>query len=132
MPLTFFDRPCRHRGRTDFRWQQCSDDDLATSTAKPAPAATHLLDRAPSRCGRAPRSGRVPAMASPEFDPGPPPALASLFADCPPPTAFQEHFWFVWGPVFYRGRLDGSARLLGSVTRPDEFTIASASPKPAP
>src|SRR4051812_45426282 len=77
-----------------------------------------LLDRARSRCGRAARSGRVPAMPSPEFDPGPPPSLASLFADCPPPTAFQEYFWFVWGPVFYRGRLDGSARLLAIASDP--------------
>src|SRR3712207_7598637 len=25
---------------------------------------------------------------------------------------FKEHFWYDWGPVFYRGRLDGSARVL--------------------
>ena len=24
----------------------------------------------------------------------------------------RQHFWFDWGPVFYRGRLDGTARLL--------------------
>ncbi len=57
-------------------------------------------------------------MPSPEYDPGPPPAFEALFADCPPPTAFQEHFWFVWGPVFYRGRLDGSARLLAIASDP--------------
>lgn len=25
---------------------------------------------------------------------------------------FKEHFWYDWGPVFYRGRLDGTARVL--------------------
>jgi uracil-DNA glycosylase len=53
-----------------------------------------------------------------EFDPGPPPTFATLFATCPPPTAFREHFWFDWGPVFYRGRLDGSARLLAIASDP--------------
>jgi uracil-DNA glycosylase len=57
-------------------------------------------------------------MVSSDFDPGPPPALATLLADCPPPAAFQEHFWFSWGPVFYRGRLDGSARVLGIASDP--------------
>ena len=30
-------------------------------------------------------------MSAPESDPGPPPAFAALFADCPPPTAFRQH-----------------------------------------
>jgi hypothetical protein len=46
-----------------------------------------------------------------EFDHGPPAQLAALFNDVPdPPVA--EDFWFDWGPIFYRGRLDGSARVL--------------------
>ena len=46
-----------------------------------------------------------------EFDHGPPAQLAALFDDVPdPPVA--EDFWFDWGPIFYRGRLDGSARVL--------------------
>jgi hypothetical protein len=46
-----------------------------------------------------------------EFDPGPPPDLAALFARVPDPPVRRD-FWFDWGPVFYRGRLDGSARVL--------------------
>lgn len=45
------------------------------------------------------------------YDSGPPPAVATLCASCPPPATPQA-FWTAWGPVFYRGRLDGSARLL--------------------
>jgi len=47
-----------------------------------------------------------------EFDPGPPPAFASLFASVPDYEPHREDFWIDWGPVFYRGRLDGTARLL--------------------
>jgi uracil-DNA glycosylase len=46
-----------------------------------------------------------------EFDAGPPEAVAGLCAACPPPGK-PEAFWTAWGPVFYRGRLDGSARVL--------------------
>ncbi|MFD4998298.1 uracil-DNA glycosylase family protein [Streptomyces buecherae] len=46
-----------------------------------------------------------------EFDRGPTARLAGLFAQVPgPPDA--SAFWADWGPVFYRGRLDGSARVL--------------------
>jgi hypothetical protein len=47
-----------------------------------------------------------------EFDPGPPQAFADLFDAHPDHSPFRDHFWFDWGPVFYRGRLDGSARVL--------------------
>lgn len=47
-----------------------------------------------------------------EFDPGPPKKFAKLFDKTPSQAAFRELFWYDWGPVFYRGRLDGSARLL--------------------
>lgn len=47
-----------------------------------------------------------------EFDSGPPPALAELFAQAPDYSPYKEHFWYDWGPVFYRGRLDDSARVL--------------------
>jgi hypothetical protein len=46
-----------------------------------------------------------------EFDQGPPKAVAEICARCPPPSKPQA-FWSAWGPVFYRGRLDGSARVL--------------------
>nr|BEK71178.1 uracil-DNA glycosylase [Kitasatospora purpeofusca] len=57
-----------------------------------------------------------------EFDRGPTDAFAELFARVPdppdppdPPDADppgEAAFWSDWGPVFYRGRLDGSARVL--------------------
>jgi hypothetical protein len=46
-----------------------------------------------------------------EFDHGPPQAVAEICARCPPPSN-PKAFWTAWGPVFYRGRLDGSARVL--------------------
>lgn len=51
-------------------------------------------------------------MSSVDFDPGPPPAYAAHFAAVPDYGPFKQHFWFDWGPIFYRGRLDGSARIL--------------------
>ena len=56
-----------------------------------------------------------------EFDPGPPDSLAEHFAQVPAPSQ-PEDFWLDWGPIFYRGRLDGSARLLcvGSDPGPTE------------
>jgi hypothetical protein len=45
------------------------------------------------------------------FDPGPLVAFADHFALVPPPPV-PERFWSDWGPVFYRGRTDGSARVL--------------------
>jgi len=47
-----------------------------------------------------------------EFDKGPPQRFANVFAQCPDYGALKAHFWYDWGPVFYRGRLDGSARVL--------------------
>lgn len=47
-----------------------------------------------------------------DFDPGPPPAFAAHFDALPDYAPFREHFWFDWGPVFYRGRLDGTARIV--------------------
>src|SRR3989440_3519880 len=46
-----------------------------------------------------------------EFDPGPPQLFANIFANVPDITPFKDDFWHDWGPVFYRGRLDGSARV---------------------
>jgi uracil-DNA glycosylase len=59
------------------------------------------------------------APPSADFDPGPPKALARHFAAVP---AYAEEdralFWWDWGPVFYRGRLNGSARFLGIASDP--------------
>lgn len=46
-----------------------------------------------------------------EFDRGPSAKFAKFFDRVPDPPV-KEDFWFDWGPVFYRGRLDGSARVL--------------------
>lgn len=69
-----------------------------------------LADREPFRAARAIRD----AAKSPGFDPGPPPGWREVFAATPldvyqgRPDLFRLDF----GPVFYRGRLDGTARLL--------------------
>jgi uracil-DNA glycosylase len=47
-----------------------------------------------------------------EFDSGPPAAWATLFSKLPDYSPFKEHFWFDWGPIFYRGRLDGTAKVM--------------------
>jgi hypothetical protein len=47
-----------------------------------------------------------------EHDAGPPQAFNDHFDRLPDYAPFRAHFWFDWGPVLYRGRLDGSARLL--------------------
>jgi Uracil DNA glycosylase superfamily len=46
-----------------------------------------------------------------EFDRGPSASLADFLGRVPRPSK-PEAFWFDWGPIFYRGRLDGSARVL--------------------
>lgn len=46
-----------------------------------------------------------------DHDPGPGPDFAEIFAAVPEPSD-PTAFWTDWGPVFYRGRLDGSARIL--------------------
>src|SRR5215212_7520512 len=52
------------------------------------------------------------------FDPGPPSGAAQHFANMPSYAAHRELFWYDWGPVFYRGRLDGSAKVLGVASDP--------------
>ncbi len=47
----------------------------------------------------------------PDFDRGPTSQLEKHFARVPDPPEKRD-FWFDWGPIFYRGRLDGSARVL--------------------
>ena len=47
-----------------------------------------------------------------EWDAGPTGAFVDLFAQAPQYEAWGEHFRRAWGPVFYRGRLDGSARVM--------------------
>ena len=53
-----------------------------------------------------------------DFDPGPPAAISRHLNAVPSYAAHRELFWYDWGPVFYRGRLNGSARLLGIASDP--------------
>ena len=48
-----------------------------------------------------------------EFDSGPTKAIAEHLVAVPTYASVRDLFWYDWGPVFYRGRLDQSARLLG-------------------
>ncbi len=47
-----------------------------------------------------------------DFDPGPPAAVARHLDTLPGYGDASRHFWYDWGPIFYRGRMNGSARLL--------------------
>ena len=56
-----------------------------------------------------------------EFDKGPLYDFAQHFAAVPDPP-FTDRFWFDWGPIFYRGRTNETARVLciGSDPGPTE------------
>ena len=59
------------------------------------------------------------APPSIEFDKGPPIAIARHIAALPPIAAeHRDLFWYDWGPVFYRGRLNGTAKVLGIASDP--------------
>ena len=47
-----------------------------------------------------------------EFDKGPSSAMTRLLMKHPDYTPVKEFFWFNWGPIYYRGRLDKTARVL--------------------
>ena len=55
------------------------------------------------------------ALEMPGFDPGPPPPWERVFAAAPL-AAYTDHpsgrFRVDFGPVYYRGRLDGAARIV--------------------
>ena len=53
-----------------------------------------------------------------DFDPGPPATVARHLAKLPSYADFRELFWYDWGPVFYRGRLNRTARLLAIASDP--------------
>ena len=46
---------------------------------------------------------------------------SSALADYGP---FRQHFWYDWGPIFYRGRLDGSARCVHRVGSGSDRAVA--------
>jgi hypothetical protein len=59
------------------------------------------------------------APPSIEFDKGPPIAIARHFAVLPPiAPEHRDLFWYDWGPVFYRGRLNGSTEVIGIASDP--------------
>jgi len=47
-----------------------------------------------------------------DYDPGPPVAVAAHLRALPDYGSFKEFFWYDWGPIFYRGRLDGTAEVI--------------------
>jgi uracil-DNA glycosylase len=51
-------------------------------------------------------------MKNIEFDKGPTKTIAKIFANLPDYSTHKDSFWYDWGPVFYRGRLDKSAKVL--------------------
>jgi uracil-DNA glycosylase len=54
-----------------------------------------------------------------DFDPGPPAALSRHLAAVPGyQPEDQDLFWYDWGPIFYRGRLNATARFLGIASDP--------------
>jgi uracil-DNA glycosylase len=53
-----------------------------------------------------------------EFDSGPPAAVARHFAKVPSYADYRQFFWYDWGPIFYRGRLNRTARLLAIASDP--------------
>lgn len=53
------------------------------------------------------------ATNQPNFDPGPPLEWVKVFAAAPDYTSkWPDKFRWEFGPIFYRGRLDGTARIL--------------------
>jgi uracil-DNA glycosylase len=46
------------------------------------------------------------------YDSGPPPGFLAHFNALPDYTPIKDDFWFDWGTVFYRGRLDGTAKII--------------------
>lgn len=47
-----------------------------------------------------------------EYEKGPSAAMAKLLMQHPDYTPVKDFFWFNWGPVFYRGRLNKTAKIL--------------------
>lgn len=61
----------------------------------------------------------MPTGVSSEYDRGPAKRLAEHMAAFPGYGREERRlYWYDWGPVFYRGRLDGSARVLGIASDP--------------
>src|SRR5262249_30818459 len=48
----------------------------------------------------------------PEFDPGPTGAFATHWDNRPSYSSVKARFRMNWGPIYYRGRLDGTAKVI--------------------
>jgi hypothetical protein len=48
----------------------------------------------------------------PEFDPGPAGSFATHWDNRPSYSSGKARFRMNWGPIYYRGRLDGSAKVI--------------------
>src|SRR5205823_6043013 len=101
-PSTRLSRPRRPRGGKSVR--------RGERQGRPPGGGARRRARAQQARGEGPPARGADHMTA-EFDRGPPKALAEICARCPPPSN-PKAFWTAWGPVFYRGRLDGSARVL--------------------
>ena len=53
-----------------------------------------------------------------QFDRGPSKKLARMFGDHPDYAPEAKHFWYDWGPVYYRGRRLGGVKVLGLASDP--------------
>src|SRR4029077_7456967 len=63
----------------------------------------------------------IPAAEMAQSDPGPTGAIKAVMDATPDYQAAvgdSSTFWYAFGPVLYRGRLDGSARVLGIASDP--------------
>lgn len=108
-----------HRGRTAAELAEASPDALTGVSQEDAErleaafGVKTIGDLADNRFVAAAMAIRD-AADSPGFDPGPPRRWIDLFAANPAATyeAHPELFRLDFGPVFYRGRLDGTARVL--------------------
>jgi uracil-DNA glycosylase len=79
-----------------------------------AGSSTPSVTTTPNADGPATRQPARNPVTSHPFDPGPTAApFAALATDYPGPEAYPAaDFRLEWGPIFHRGRLDGSARIL--------------------
>lgn len=60
------------------------------------------------------------SMKNHEFDKGPLKPIQRLFSVVPDYSIHKESFWYDWGPVFYRGRLNKSAKVLCVASDPGQ------------
>jgi hypothetical protein len=109
-----------HRAKTAAELAGSAPDTLTGVSKADASSLANALgietlrDLATSRFVRAAAAVTAAADSAPDHDPGPPLSWEGVFAEAPLST-YEDRpdlFRVDFGPVFYRGRLDGTARLL--------------------